>query len=447
VGEIFRWERPAKGLPFTGERFTSATSGQIAIEHLHRYFLARELSRGKDVLDVAAGEGYGSAMIAQVAKSVVGVEIDAETVAHAARAYDRPNLKFTQGDARAIPLEAASVDIVVSFETIEHLYEQEVFIAEVRRVLRPDGVFIVSTPDRDVYSPTDSPANPFHVRELTVSEFERALRGQFSHVDCLLQRTMLGSALLPSRGVAATEPALTFERRGDDHFELSVGLPRAMYAVALASARPIALPAASLYIETGGIGLHLHETAQISAAKDRVEQMLTAVKSDNERLESLLSDARSECERLTSLVSLRDAEKEKLTSEFGSDNQRLEGLVKESTLENERLATLAREAKADNAKLEALLGEAKSEKQRAGSLLDEFRTTNKCLEMDLADAQAALVRTEVERVSACRCTAEALSRLHLVEGSLCWRSLAPLSRLGRRFPMFSRLARHLIGTA
>jgi protein-L-isoaspartate O-methyltransferase len=107
VGEIFRWEHPAKALPFTGERFTSETSGQIEIEHLHRYFLARELCRDKDVLDIASGEGYGSALIAQVAKSVIGVEIDAEVVAYATAAYGRNNLTFHQGDARAIPIGTA----------------------------------------------------------------------------------------------------------------------------------------------------------------------------------------------------------------------------------------------------------------------------------------------------------------------------------------------------
>jgi SAM-dependent methyltransferase len=284
VGEIFRWEHPADALPFTGERFTSETSGQIEIEHLHRYFLARELSRDKEVLDIASGEGYGSALLAQTASSVVGVEIDAEVVAHATQAYSRPNLRFVHGDARAIPLPAASVDVVVSFETIEHLYEQERFIAEVRRVLRPDGVFIVSTPDRDVYSPPDSPANPFHVRELTISEFEQALRNHFAHVDCLLQRPMLGSALLPAHA-ATTGPALTFERRGDDYFEGSVGLPRAFYAVAVASAWPIAIPAACLYIEAGNVGLQM-------------EKVVAVVKADNDRLESLLADERTERGRL-----------------------------------------------------------------------------------------------------------------------------------------------------
>jgi hypothetical protein len=168
-------------------------------------------------------------------------------------------------------------------------------------VLRPDGVFVVSTPDRDVYSPSDSPANPFHVRELTFAEFEEALRQHFAHVDCLLQRPMLGSALLPSKGAVAAAPALTFERRGDEHFEGSVGLPRAVYAVALASAHPVSLPAACLYIESSTAGLRLYG----SEAENRIVE----ARSDNERLEGLLADERTERERLS------------------TDNQRMEDLL------------------------------------------------------------------------------------------------------------------------
>jgi len=146
------------------------------------HLLAREWCRGKDVLDVASGEGYGTWMLAQVARSAVGVELARDAVEHATRSYCADNLRFLQGDARDIPLEDASLDVVVSFETIEHFAEQPRFVAEVRRVLRPDGTFIVSTPDRDNYSPTESPANPYHVQELTRSEFEQLLQARFSNV-------------------------------------------------------------------------------------------------------------------------------------------------------------------------------------------------------------------------------------------------------------------------
>ena len=167
MGDIFRRETAERPEPFTGERLTAAIGGQVQIEHYHRYLFARSLVAGLDVLDVASGEGYGSALLAQVARSVIGIDYSGSTVRAAAGNFPRPNLRFLQGDARALPLADACVDAVVSFETIEHFDRQDEFVREVRRVLRPDGSFIVSTPDRDVYSPAGTPANPFHVRELS----------------------------------------------------------------------------------------------------------------------------------------------------------------------------------------------------------------------------------------------------------------------------------------
>src|ERR1700749_777804 len=147
--EIFPREAAADPEPFTGERFTAAAHGQIEIEHYHRYLFARGFCRDRDVLDVARGEGYGAAPLAQVARRMVGIEYAGSTAFHAARSFRRANLCFVQADARSLPVGNAVVDVVTSFETIEHFDRQEDFVAEVRRVLRPDGCFIVSTPDRD----------------------------------------------------------------------------------------------------------------------------------------------------------------------------------------------------------------------------------------------------------------------------------------------------------
>jgi len=222
MGEIFRRETADNPEPFTGERLTGAVIGQIQIEHYHRYLFARAFARGRDVLDVASGEGYGAALLAQVARSVVGVEYSTATVAAACGNFRRDNLRFVQGDARALPLADGCVDLVVSFETIEHFDRQDDFLREVRRVLRPDGWFIVSTPDRDVYSPMGSVANPYHVQELTQPEFTALLRGSFRHVAVVRQRPISGSALLADSGSAV--PPLVFDRRGATHFEACDGL-------------------------------------------------------------------------------------------------------------------------------------------------------------------------------------------------------------------------------
>jgi ubiquinone/menaquinone biosynthesis C-methylase UbiE len=254
MGEIFTRPLPAVPLPSTGERLTSTLTGETQIEHLHRYIHARELCRGKHVLDVASGEGYGSALLAQVAASVVGIEIASDAVEHARRSYMSENLRFVQGDARQMEVPSESVDVVVSFETIEHFAEQEQFLREVRRVLRSDGMFVVSTPDRDNYSPAETSANPFHVLELTQTEFSALLAPHFKHIRSLVQRPIIGSVMLPSASSATTAPALWFEKRGEEHFEASQGLARPKYVIALASHREISALPSSVYVETSRLG-------------------------------------------------------------------------------------------------------------------------------------------------------------------------------------------------
>lgn len=274
MGEIFERVIPVRALPWTGERLTSETGGQVEIEHLHRYFIARELCRDRDVLDIAAGEGYGSALLAGVARSVTGVEIDAETVRHAEAAYQRPNLRFLQGDARKIPLLNASVDVVVSFETIEHFYEHAQFLKEIRRVLRPGGCLIISSPERDIYSPAGGTPNPHHVHELTRGEFTSLLHANFRHVELYGQRPFLGAALVPETPAHEARPTLTYERRDGRFFEGSQGLPRPIYLVAIASDEPVSGIGISLYIESSGIEAIF---SRFETAGDEAKQLAIAL--------------------------------------------------------------------------------------------------------------------------------------------------------------------------
>ncbi|MCM2505780.1 class I SAM-dependent methyltransferase [Aureimonas altamirensis] len=274
MGEIFERTVPDIPLEWTGERLTSAVAGQVEIEHLHRYFLARGLSRNKDVLDIACGEGYGSALIAQVARSVIGVDVSSDAVEHASRAYPRENLRFTQGDARQIPIPDSSVDLLVSFETLEHFLEHELFMMEALRVMRPGGVLLLSSPERDIYSPPGSEANPYHANELSRIEFTRLLEQHFTNIQIVSQRPIIGSAVVVDEGVDVVG-TLTFEKRGARHYEVSSGLPRPPYLLALASNE--ALPAArnSLFIETDQV----HQLAVLHQLQDENVRQAAAVKS------------------------------------------------------------------------------------------------------------------------------------------------------------------------
>jgi len=187
--------------------------GRGLIEHLHRYAFVMPFVKGKVVVDIASGEGYGSNLIAQQAAQVTGVDVSAEAVQQAATKYKRPNLSFVTGSATSIPLNDQSVDVVVSFETLEHLLEQDQMIAEIRRVLKPAGMLIISTPEKENYHPTD-PDNPYHLKELTSEEFMSLLGKYFKVVKNFRQRYLSMSMIYADRADSAEviEMSGNFER-------------------------------------------------------------------------------------------------------------------------------------------------------------------------------------------------------------------------------------------
>jgi SAM-dependent methyltransferase len=229
-------------LEFTGERYVPGTTGEIAHEHWHRYAFARRFVAARRVLDVACGEGYGSALFAEAAADVTGVDIDAATLRHARTAYaGRSNVRFVEGSAAALPLGDASIDVVVSFETIEHLpaADQPRMLAEFARVLAPGGLLILSSPNRPEYSEARNYVNPFHLHELDRDQLADLLAPHFPAQRWHRQRRYLGSAL--------------WCEQANDQYEASIGdaasagpatLPEAMYFVVVAARTQDALPIA-----------------------------------------------------------------------------------------------------------------------------------------------------------------------------------------------------------
>ena len=210
-----------------GERFLPQFNGIIALEHYHRYFLALHLADAKDVLDIASGEGFGSDILARKARSVVGVDISGDAVAHASARYVRPNLNFRQGSATEIPLADQSVDLIVSFETIEHLADHDAMMAELKRVLRSDGCLIISSPNKLVYADRPNYTNPFHVRELYTPEFIRLTARYFANIRHHGQRVMTGSVIA---GVDVEGGFTTYAPGGD-----APAVPDQTYDILLAS--------------------------------------------------------------------------------------------------------------------------------------------------------------------------------------------------------------------
>ncbi len=228
-------------LEWTGERYIpnadpAVTGIEIHYEHLHRYAFASYFVRDKDVLDLASGEGYGSYMLAQEARNVIGIDIDADAIQHAETCYSKANLKYMQGSICDVPLEGGNLfDVIVCFEALEHIAEHEQLLSEITRLLKDDGLLILSTPNKAIYSDEAGYINPFHVRELDFDGFRRLLQNYFSNVVFFGQKVSTCShiwSLHPTQITTTVDFAL---KRDGQSFSFADEDHRPMYLLAVAS--------------------------------------------------------------------------------------------------------------------------------------------------------------------------------------------------------------------
>ncbi|MGQ0573126.1 MAG: class I SAM-dependent methyltransferase [Pseudonocardia sp.] len=166
----------APGLPLTGERTVPGIPAENYWFRRHEvvYAALAPLCAGARVLEAGCGEGYGADLLARTGR-VLALDYDAASVAHVARRY--PRVHAARANLVALPVRTEACDAVVSLQVIEHLWEQERFLAECRRVLAPGGLLALSTPNRLTFSPgRDTPLNPFHTRELSPAELAGMVR-------------------------------------------------------------------------------------------------------------------------------------------------------------------------------------------------------------------------------------------------------------------------------
>jgi hypothetical protein len=436
---------------FTGERFVPELRGQISYEHVHRYAIASRFCAGKRVLDIASGEGYGSALLARTALQVVGVDSDEEAVEHARRAYYLANVRFVQGSCTNVPLGDAAVDVVVSFETIEHTDEHERMLDELRRVLVPGGVLILSSPNKLVYTDRSGLCNPFHRKELYFADLRDLLARRFRHVAFYGQRLGASSIVHPLGGGASEET--TWYSGGVAG--LTSGLPELgnpVYFVAICSDEPPAFDLSSAYLDAADdlledVWRELNElrgeratlTTAPQAALPAGESEADAVA---ERVQRELDEARAE------LVQARDAALDQLRAAgeaHAAEAADLRARCAALEQENAQSALAAEHARREaDEQRDEVTAARKAATQVSIDLLDE-RASKELVTRQLAElrAQHASARaadaTELEQRAQLRAQVlaltEALQRaegdrrlLREVLSSHSWRLTTPLRR-------------------
>ena len=187
-------------------------------------------------------------------------------------------------------MEDASVDAVVSFETLEHLREHSQFVVEVRRVLRPGGRLIISTPDRTIYSAQHF--NQFHMLELTYVEFKSLLRSKFANVAISHQRAILGSLIT---FLEVTGYWCSYELRDPEHIEASNGLSRAPYLIGIASESELPQLRSSAYVDQRSAWEAAHalaRTLELELQLDDVKSRAAELESQRDEFQSALVDHR-----------------------------------------------------------------------------------------------------------------------------------------------------------
>jgi SAM-dependent methyltransferase len=212
---------------FTGERvIPGEVNDDLWAEHIARYAFAARLASNARVLDIGCGTGYGTAELAQRARSAMGIDVSADAIAYAREHYPIPNATFLAASATALPFSSASFDLLTAFEVIEHLDDWHNLLIEARRLLHPNGTFLVSTPNKLYYaeSRANQGPNPFHTHEFEHDEFRDALAAVFPHVTILLQNRLESQAFYPHAVFAPVDAKLDTARGSpaEAHFFLAL---------------------------------------------------------------------------------------------------------------------------------------------------------------------------------------------------------------------------------
>lgn len=320
-------------LEWTGERFIPGEGGtDLRYEHLHRYSALARFVAGKRVLDLGSGEGYGSAILADFAKSVLGVDVDEDAINHAKDSYRaQSRVSFLHVAPGRLPFNDEEFDVVICFEVIEHLSKPEDLLPEIARVLKKSGSLVISTPNRRLYSDERNYQNEFHLHEFYISEFRDFLGRQFTNVRFLAQRLIATSVIWDlETPISKQSLAMVQEAQLQETKETEIDI-EPMYIVAVCSDGKVT-PLESSFLVTDDQALTKQMDGSVPLSE--VRQLLDAMQEERTKAQDQLNEW--EAELLARANALRAADQE--TNRLRTAVAELEAQVRDSrALESEVL--------------------------------------------------------------------------------------------------------------
>ena len=301
-------------MEFTGERIVPGkVEPDLYNEHLVCYLFSLQFAGGRRVLDLGCGSGYGAKLIAEEASEVVAADLSPEAIHYARENFSAAHLHYLLTDATLLSLASNSFDVVLCFEVIEHLTRQECLLEEIHRILKSNGILIVSTPNRLFYTEERKLVNPYHTREFSFGEFRDLLEKYFAKVEVVYQNH------IPSILVGEARRPLNVR----SHFEDETGQMQqtSNFFVAVCSRNAQAHPNLETLVYLPSTGNLLREKEQ------RIERLESKLADREQRILQLQSeyDQRTQwCLKLDETVKARDATILDLQQQFEELRKELE---------------------------------------------------------------------------------------------------------------------------
>jgi ubiquinone biosynthesis O-methyltransferase len=383
-------------LQFSGERIVPQAVNcepkfalKMYQEHIARYNFAAQLVKGKSVLDVGCGVGYGAQRLGQVgAASVLAFDLSAEAINHAKVHYAHRNVRFIVENAEDFSF-GEKFDVVTCFELIEHVEKPEQVMRRIQRALKPDGLLIMSTPRA-----LDQKRTHFHTKEFTFGEFEDMILRYLPQVKMYFENNHFTSLI-----VDAAPKALNNIELLQDQFSLRQA--DVFMAVAAMSAETVipALDPVLVVNDDAYVLLLERDVAILHKAEDDLKDRLAYVEQSSQELASVASSQAQEIALLKSLLEEKNLEVERLVASNGEMGARVE-VAKEALrgAERERASLEDRIGELDNT-LQVRDADIKRLMTLYGEVFGDADVVRRALSggQSLSDEQISALRDEVLR--------------------------------------------------